>query len=86
MRGAGLGGWGLMHLATSKALNLRAEITELTTQKNALESSATRLWSTFKGLEPYRAGGKDYLLTPKGLAIRSAGMVGQREAWEIVRK
>ncbi len=78
--------WGLITLYQYRIKDLRREMAGLTQERDALEAKNTALWNTFKGLEPYQAEGKHYLLTPKGLIIRSAGTVGQREAWEIVRK
>ena len=78
--------WGLITLYQYRITDLRREMVGLTGERDALEAKNTALWNTFKGLEPYQVEGKHYLLTPKGLIIRSAGTVGQREAWEIVRK
>lgn len=78
--------WGLITLYQYRITDLRREMVGLTGERDALEAKNTALWNTFKGLEPYQVEGKHYLLTPKGLIIRSAGTVGQREAWEVVRK
>ena len=45
-----------------QASKLRSEITTLTEQKETLEAQSAQIWATFKGLEPYQADGKDYLL------------------------
>lgn len=84
--GAGLGGWGLLTLAGKQVLKLRSEITTLTKQKESLEAQSSQIWATFKGLEPYQADGKDYLLTPEGWTIIPGGTTGKRDAWRIVRK
>ena len=86
LTGAGLGGWGLMTLLGKQASNLRAEIVTLKEQKETLETQSSQLWATFKGLEPYRAEGKDYLLTPGGWTITHGGTLNKRDAWRIVRK
>ena len=51
-----------------------------------LESNTAEIRAIFKGLTPYQAEGKDYLLTPEGWKIIHAGTVGKRDAWIIVRK
>ena len=86
LMGAGLGGWGLLTLAGKQVSKLRSEITTLTEQKEALEVQSAQIWATFKGLEPYQADGKDYLLTPEGWTITHGGMLNKRDAWRIVRK
>lgn len=86
LMGAGLGGWGLLTLAGKQVSNLRAGIVTLKEQKETLEAQSAQLWATFKGLEPYHAEGKDYLLTPEGWTIINSGMAGKRDAWRIVRK
>lgn len=86
LMGAGLGGWGLLTLAGKQVSKLRSEITTLTERKEALEAQGTQIWATFKGLEPYQADGKDYLLTPEGWTITHGGMLNKRDAWRIVRK
>ena len=86
LMGAGLGGWGLMTLIGKHVSNLRSEIVVLSERKAALEVESTRIWATFKGLEPYHADGKDYLLTPEGWTIIPGGTTGKRDAWRIVRK
>ena len=86
LMGAGLGGWGLLTLAGKQILKLRSEITTLTEQKESLEAQSTQIWATFKGMEPYQADGKDYLLTPEGWTITHGGMLNKRDAWRIVRK
>ena len=78
--------WGLIALYQHRITDTRRELAELTREKDALQTQYSRIWNTFKGLEPYQVKEKQYLLTSKGWIIRSAGMVGQREAWEIVRK
>ena len=78
--------WGLITLYQHRITDTRRELADLTREKEALQTQNARIWATFKGLEPHRAEGKDYLLTPEGRVLRSAGMVGKREAWEIVRK
>jgi hypothetical protein len=83
---AGLSGWGLISLFRYQATNLRQEIVEIQNRKDALEARSARIWATFKGLEPYQAEGKDYLLTPEGWTITPAGTLGKRDAWIIVRK
>ena len=86
LMGAGLGGWGLMTLAGKQVSNLRTEIVTLKEQKEALETESAAIWNTFKGLEPLRSEGKDYLLTPEGWTIINSGMAGKQDAWRIVRK
>ncbi|WP_298031569.1 hypothetical protein [uncultured Desulfovibrio sp.] len=86
LTGAGLGGWGLITLAGKQVSKLRSEITVLSERKAALEVESTRIWATFKGLEPLHSEGKDYLLTPEGWTIINSGMAGKRDAWRIVRK
>ena len=84
--GAGLGGWGLLTLVEKLVSNLRAEIATLKEQKETLKMESAVIWNTFKGLEPLRSEGKDYLLTPEGWTITHSGTVGKRDAWRIVRK
>lgn len=80
-------GWGLLALAEKKITTLHREITALSERKEALEAQSAQIWATFKGLEPYSAEGKDYLLTPEGWTITHGGTLnGKREAWRIVRK
>ncbi len=86
LMGAGLGGWGLLTLAGKQVSKLRSEIATLTERKESLEAQSSQLWGTFKGLEPYRTGGQDYLLTPEGWKIIYGGSLGKRDAWKIVRK
>lgn len=86
LMGAGLSGWGMLTLAGNKVTALRQEISILSERKEALEVQSDRIWATFKGLEPYKAEGKDYLLTPEGWTIIHSGMAGKQEAWRIVRK
>ena len=82
-----LSGWGLLTLAEKKITTLHREITTLSAQKEQLEVESARIWATFKGLEPYKSEGKDYLLTPEGWTITHGGTLnGKREAWRIVRK
>jgi hypothetical protein len=78
--------WGLIAFSKNHIMDLRQEVAALSARKETMEAQNFRIWTTFKGLEPYRAEGKDYLLTPEGWTIRTAGMLGKREAWEIVRK
>ena len=78
---------GLMALYQHRITDLRQELTELTRERNALQSQNTRIWSTFKGLEPHYVEGKDYLLLPAGRKFQFVGLMpDKREAWEIVRK
>lgn len=86
LMGASLGGWGLLTLAGKQVSKLRSEVTTLMERKEALEAQSTQIWATFKGIEPYQADGKDYLLTPEGWTITHGGMLNKRDAWRIVRK
>ena len=86
LTGAGLGGWGLFTLAEKKVTALQREIAALSERKETLEMQNARIWATFKGLEPYQAEGKDYLLTPEGWTITHAGTTGKRDAWRVVRR
>ena len=87
LTGLTLGGWGWATLAGNKITKLHQEITTLSERKESLETQSTRLWATFKGLEPHRdRDGKDYLLTPEGWKITHAGALDKRDAWRIVRK
>lgn len=87
LAGAIFSGWGLLTLAEKKITTLHREITVLSERKDSLEAQSTRIWATFKGLEPYHAEGKDYLLLPAGRKFQFAGLMSdKREAWEIVRK
>ena len=86
LTGAIFSGWGLLTLAEKKITALNREITALSERKEALEAQSSRIWATFKGLEPYQADGKDYLLTPEGWTITHSGTTGKRDAWRIVRK
>jgi hypothetical protein len=83
---AGLSGWGLISLFRHQATDLRREVAALQDRKEALEARSAQVWNTFKGLEPYQADGKNYLLTPEGWIISPAGTLGKQEAWIIVRK
>ena len=65
---------------------LEQEISNLSARREQLEAQNASLWNSFKGLEPYQAEGKSYLLTPAGQQIVNAGKVGQRDAWEVVRR
>ena len=78
--------WGLMTLYQHRITDLRQEIANLQNRKEILESSTAEIRAIFKGLTPYQAEGKDYLLTPESWKIIHAGMVGKRDAWIIVRK
>jgi hypothetical protein len=78
--------WGLMMLYQHRITDLRQETTSLQNRKEILESSTAEIRAIFKGLAPYQAEGKDYLLTPEGWKIIHAGTVGKRDAWIIVRK
>lgn len=80
-------GWGLLTLAEKKITALHREIATLSERKESLEVQSARIWASFKGMEPYRSDGKDYLLTPEGWTITHGGTLnGKREAWRIVRK
>ncbi|MDR2573566.1 MAG: hypothetical protein LBC94_04350 [Desulfovibrio sp.] len=79
-------GWGLLTLAEKKITTLHREITTLSERKESLEAQSALIWATFKGLEPYRSEGKDYLLTPEGWKITHAGTLDKPDAWIIVRK
>ena len=65
---------------------LEQEISNLSARRGQLEAQNASLWNSFKGLEPYQAEGRTYLLTPAGRQIVHAGKVGQRDAWEVVRR
>jgi hypothetical protein len=65
---------------------LQQEIAALQNRKEIVESNTAEIRAIFKGLEPYRENDKDYLLTPEGWTIHSAGKLGKRDAWIIVRK
>ncbi len=78
--------WGLMTLYQHRITDLRQEIAALQNGKEILESNTAEIRAIFKGLTPYQAEGKDYLLTPEGWKIIHAGTVGKRDAWIIVRK
>jgi hypothetical protein len=82
----GLSGWGLISLFRYQATDLRREVAELQERKETLETRNSQIWNTFKGLEPYQADGKHYLLVPPKFTFSRAGTVGDREAWIIVRK
>ena len=86
LTGAVFGGWSLLTLAGNKVTALHREIATLSEQKAALEARNSKIWATFKGLEPYQSDGKDYLLTPEGWTIIHAGTAGKRDAWGMVRK
>ena len=86
LTGAIFSGWGLLTLVEKKITTLHREISTLSDRKEALEVQSAQIWATFKGLEPYSAEGKDYLLTPEGWTITHGGTLGKREAWRIVRK
>ena len=86
LTGAIFSGWGLLALAEKKVTTLHREITTMSERKESLEVQSARIWSTFKGLEPYHSEGKDYLLTPEGWKIIHAGTVNKQDAWSIVRK
>ncbi len=86
LTGVMFSGWGLLTLAEKKITTLHREITTLSERKEKLEAESARIWATFKGLEPYRSEGKDYLLTPEGWTIIHGGTVGKRDAGIIVRK
>lgn len=58
----------------------------LSARREQLEAKNASLWNSFKGLETYQAEGRTYLLTPAGQQIVHAGKVGQRDAWEVVRR
>ena len=79
---------GLAYLSLVYLKHLQGEIVQLTEQKEVLEADCNRIWRQFKGLEPYSAEGKDYLLTPPGWTIVQAGTLTQtrQDAWQIVRK
>jgi hypothetical protein len=79
--------WGLITLYQNRISDMRRELADLTRDKNTLETQYSEIWMTFKGLKPHHADGKDYLLTPVGWTIQSAGqMPDKRDAWIIVRK
>ena len=79
---------GLAYLSLVYLQHLQGEIVQLTEQKEVLEANCNRIWRQFKGLVPYSAEGKDYLLTPPGWTIVQAGTLEQtrQDAWQIVRK
>ena len=79
---------GLLGLSVLYLKHLRGEIVQLTAQKEMLEANCDRIWRQFKGLVPYNAEGKNYLLTPPGWTIVQAGTLEQtrQDAWQIVRK
>ena len=78
--------WGLLMLSQYRIKGLEQEISNLSARREALEAQNASLWNSFKGLEPYQAEGRTYLLTPAGRQIVHAGKVGQRDAWEVVRR
>ena len=78
--------WGLLMLSQYRIKALEQEISNLSARREQLETQNASLWNSFKGLEPYQAEGKIYLLTPAGQQIVNAGKVGQRDAWEVVRR
>lgn len=65
---------------------LQREINMLTQERDRLEEANAALWSRFKGLEPYQAEGRDYLLTLPGWQIVNVGTVGAKDAWEVTRR
>lgn len=81
---AGLTGWGLLSLFRYQAMDLRREVAELQARKESLEERNAQVWNSFKGLEPYQADGKNYLLTPPKFTIKYAGTVRDQDAWIIV--
>ena len=78
--------WGLLMLSQYRIKALEQEISNLSARREQLEAQNASLWNSFKGLKPYQAEGKSYLLTPAGQQIVNAGKVGQRDAWEVVRR
>lgn len=78
--------WGLLMLSQYRIEALEQEISNLSARREQLEAQNASLWNSFKGLEPYQAEGKSYLLTPAGQQIVNAGKVGLRDAWEVVRR
>ena len=78
--------WGLLMLSQYRIKALEQEISNLSARREQLETQNASLWNSFKGLEPYQAEGRTYLLTPAGRQIVHAGKVGQRDAWEVVRR
>jgi len=87
LAGITFSGWGLLTLAEKKITALHREVTMLSERKESLEAQSARIWTSFKGMEPHRAEGKDYLLLPAGRKFQLVGfMPDKREAWEIVRK
>ncbi len=78
--------WGLMTLYQHRITDLQQELSTLQNRKEILESATVEIQTLFKGLTPYQAQGKDYLLTPVGWKIIHAGTVDKRDAWSIVRK
>ncbi len=78
---------GLITLYQHRITDTRRELAELTREKETLQTQSARIWSSFKGLEPHHAEGKDYLLLPAGRKFQFVGLMpDKREAWEIVRK
>lgn len=80
LMGAGMGGWGLLKIAESKAVGLRQEIASLTDYKDGLARNTAELEAKYKGVTLYRAEGKDYLLLPVGCKGQIAGTVGNQTA------
>lgn len=79
--------WGLITLYQHRIADTRRELTELTRKKEVLQTQNSKIWATFKDMEPHHAEGKDYVLVPAGRKFQFAGiMPDKREAWEIARK
>jgi hypothetical protein len=64
---AALTGWGLIALFHHQITGLWQELTSLSERKESLKAQSSAPWRTFKGLQPYQAEGKDYLLTPEAM-------------------
>ena len=58
--------WGLLMLSQYRIKALEQEISNLSARREQLEAQNASLWNSFKGLEPYQAEDKSYLLTPAG--------------------
>lgn len=83
LMGAGMGGWGLLTIAESKAAGLRQEIASLNNQKVVMENTVNQLEAKTWGLSLVESQQGRFIVLPKNSTLKPGWTIGPNHAWKV---